>query len=621
MLPSIGYVSRNLQHIYSAVHVEGETSLVANLRGDYLYDSSRGCLGRIWELITYIFSRCFAAFKEVRLRSAIHKTVELFLMNKMKVDKLMQDAESQISKACNGELYNKKTTQEKHAIGLWRYHTGPFFELWNGPKRDKVRQVFEAYGRNSCDLMFDAEHKQLCDDLSLIYSLESAMLHAMPFAILRKLGHEELKLNASETDNLDMWIKELNTLPLMKDVKHVAAMHKVLRRIVKLFPGIPVDECPVEYARVILRLYQHGCRFLIQRDEEWVRQQEQLIKTGISQPEIKFGAELTPQHSETRIFEIVDSSEVMMLENSSVSLSVKVELTELLEKELKNFRGLSHGSFFAVDPEGKYARIERLYPCEGIKWKSKFKAMDASEVKLCDVWAVPLSDLVAVCSRVEKTIPFAFEHLQMDAKKNFKVSLDALSGYTIGQHHVSFNQIEDLIYKLSNENGVIYRYLANKCDLQDHRISQFYLEVIQETLQNRQFDVKAQYEKRTITDPKVLERANELNRCVIVMQADYMQQIEKDVKEADAASKKTAAVVTPLKSPQPPLQRSGTLKTQLPPSPDQIFINCCKEVGNSGLLAIYGNEQMRKQFVGAVVQRYLNPPKVNAGDSESCVIC
>lgn len=612
MLPAISHLNHNLRQIHSAVQVEGRTPLTTNARGDCLYDSSKGILGRLWDLITYIFCCCVAGYRELRLRAALHKTMQLFLVNKVKIEQLAKDYEQQISNACNNQPYDRTLTPAKHAISTWRSSTGPFFDLWNSSRKEKVQQLFQHYGSYPLDQLFNMEHIELCDDIAFISYLEGIMQRPIPFAILTKLGHDQLNLSDAESRKLEDWIIELNSKPFFSDARMVNAFQKMIKRIVKRIPDLPSEIILDTFALVILRLHQKGCQFLMQSDVEWMQQRNEYIQNKLphelQEQNVKLGKEINLEGSVTKVYEVTGplDNEVVIVDTNLVNLHAKHQFSEILNQELAKM-GLSVAKFIYIHPEGRFARVEKLRSCQGMLWRSAHRKMRDDEQKNCDAMLPTLKVLVEASSKVESAIPFALQHLQMDAKRALKVDFEALSTLKSERYFVPFNAVEDLIYSVANQNPIVFSYLATKSQLRSHRISQFYLEVVEGTLKNKQFDVKALYDQRTIRDPQALERAEELNRCVIVMQSDYTQQIDREAQEAlkQSTSAATLRGPAPPSTPLPKLQRAGTMK--LPPAPDQIMLNRYYEVGNSGLLAINSDATLRQQFVAAIVQQALHP--------------
>lgn len=536
---SLDLLRSNLQEIYASVH-QPESSLVPNMAGTRLYDSSRGW-GRLWKLFYQLFSCCQAvqSLKERKLQEALNKTSSVFNEELLKVQPPLKAYGEHLDSVCNGYEPREDYTKERREITAWNNATLPFLKLFHSQQNAKLRAIFEQHFPQGADeaeevkeaeekeaaapLPFRADFLKACAAQQSIIDLEGILGgDPLPYEPLARICRGQ-SLNQGHLAALKTFVEKLMQ---HENELEVVLLHQALKGLVESACPNIYNEASNVLARLELTLAEQGCTLFSKKDEKHVAWRDSLQPGNeifCNLRPLVLGPQVGPRHRDdkTMIFEVQElPNQLVMIGVNRAILGIKAELN----RKYRELRG--HGEppvveFMAIDEHGTCALIPKLgESLENIQWyiDSENRISMAPE-SLARLWL--LAQFINELLKMGRTpINLSLRDLRFseDGREICFLRVPKLDV-------LDYNALSDFIFAVSTNNSTavsennlaIFKQLMEQSGMTRHSIAQFYQLIVENALSKAPRDVQNIVEASGIEDPRVVDRAKTLHADLIAL--------------------------------------------------------------------------------------------------------
>ena len=522
---SLGLLASNFHEIYDAVHAPGkqEPDLVANIFSTRIYHSSRGW-GRLWRWFYHITDFFIGTnFRLKKLRQAMEKTRKTFHDKLPLIQENINTYQTYLQKKSAG--YNVKETdfhKARRTITAWNNATAPFLDLIHNGKNEKLTALFYKYfpadiEKGTYEPPFSwNENIKPVRGLQKIITIEGYLHEPLPLTILEKLAAGKI-IPESEGKDLGLWIDKLNKLP---SIINVSLFHDSMIAFVNYLSGLQYLE-PPSLAALELELADRGLKLFTTEEAEHIQWRNELKPGDSLGKGITLGEQIGKKYydkDKNFVFSIKeDPKKVVYIGRNRTLFGLRERINKLYSG------GIPSAIFHAVDPEGRFAIMERLNGSfDHYKWKStRASGIHPNDNDLL----VPLANLVAWFIQNEVTPNVLTpKHLMFDAKGQLryaKITMLEEFDYTV---------LEDFIFEAANGNRLVFCQLMNLSRLNGHPYQKFFKSMLEYALEGKKKNASTVAALDGITDPKVVDRGEALHETVKKLKESCCRKICREYK-------------------------------------------------------------------------------------------
>lgn len=497
----------NLQEVYSAVHRNSGTLLVANIQGTRIYDAACGW-GRVWRWFYGIIG-CFTRefYQTEKLLQAIQTTHRIFHNELHHIKKHIENYHTYLKQVCSASpVHESDFHAARKAITIWNDATLPFVQLLRSGRNNHLNRIFE----NRFDL--DEETLKFCLQYQNIIDLEGILHQPLPIEILAKMATGTA---ISETNRalFQKWITKINEQARIIGIQR---FHRALRGIIEHLMDINANPIDTSFhlAKLELHLIDAKCQAIFMEKDPKHIAWRRTLKSGDSLTSSGTTFVLGEQIGHkadgidrTLVFNIAtDPKSVMIIGISRAILGIKQIMRNEYHGELELV------AFKHVDPRGRFAIVEKLpRSLDGFQWTSTAQKVSRADEQRCK----PIVRMLNQLLQNEKTPAFfSPKYLGIDAKgilKCMKVTHDTI---------FDFNALEQFVYSVANRNLTIFRHLMSASGLSSHLFARYYQQMVEHAIKDkanakeRDAGRVADTKGSGVDDPRVVDRAQALYREV-----------------------------------------------------------------------------------------------------------
>lgn len=534
----IDLVKHNFQEAYHAASQKLPTSLslVPNLSGTRLYDSSKGW-GKLWSCFFGIGEGLTGKnLQSPRRRNAVLLCHQTFLKQLAQLSPHLKDYQDYLDKM--GKEYAVKESDlfvARNTITQWNQATRPFIQLLKRTSNPSLVQLFQnCFGKHltkeELSHLFIPPAENCLRRYQFIIDLEGLNGGPLPLVAFKKIIKGK-PLNLVDNKALEKWIKRMNPMGAHSG----GLIHKALKAITGhyLKKIEDWDCCQSDVARLELALEDKGCTVLQQPDPKHISWRQQLkpgSRVRFNSKHLILGSEF-PSDNLMR-----DQSCVFNVEGEAARVAVVAQNCAVLP--IKQLRNSLHGDLgilpvqiLEIASNGKIALVERLKPLNSMIWQSRNGIV-------CNDDQPILKTLVALMQWLIRNdftpSNFSSAFLMFDNQYRLK-TLKPMQKLPF-----DFNALEDFAFHCADGNLTIFQHLMQKSNLTSHPTAIFYHEIVLNALNEVTFDLNDLAGIYKIGDSRVIERGKELIHTFLAMRQNLLNQFKSNHSQQELKEDKAA---------------------------------------------------------------------------------
>lgn len=496
----------NLDQICTAVHNGKpiDRVLVPNGKGKRVYDSTRW-MGRIWNWFYNVADLIDPSRREKRLKAACEKTMEAFNNKFGKVEKEIELYETYLRKQFKnsflpGSAAKSEELAAREEIWKWNGVTHSFVKLVKNQDSVLVKLFQVCFPVSITSELFNNVNLEKCLQLHSIIMLEKKVVK-IPFEAIANIFNDQTE--KVDRDQIKAWIPQLSK----KNLISIEMIHQALKSMAKiLFLTCDISVLVEKVAKLELLMQEQGFKRFMEPDPTFLKRRN-LLKSGsivkCNGTKINIGNMVKDQRiaqASILVFNVKceGPAKVALFGINAAHLGIVNELRK------KDNKGCDILALSELDEDGICGQKECMGRLDQqVNFWTSYGALSPGDLQKCKPIVNFLTKLLK-----ENQMPKSFCNLNSayfdDAAKNMFIGSDRIWFLKPTELiELEFMHLEDFVFRVSNGNHTVYKYLMENSKMSSHRIADHFFRVAQCNIDGKKLPNRY---AANITDPSVEQR-------------------------------------------------------------------------------------------------------------------